>query len=185
MSGKTDHELIYEAQAGDRAAFSMLVERHYKFMFRSAWQWLGGKQEAEDMAQEAAIKLAQNINSFRFESAFTTWLYRLTINTAKDYCKVKNRNNAREQPLFEDVEFVSPELSAEQQLMHKDVLQALAALPEQLSETVIIVCWQGLSHKEAGEIMECPEGTVSYRVHEARKKIAEKLELKGKEKRHG
>ena len=181
----TDHELIYKAQAGDRQSFSMLVERHYEFMFKIAWQWCGVREDAEDIAQNAAIKLAAYIDAFRFESSFTTWLYRLVINTAKDYYKVKNRKAAREKPLFEDVKYVSPEPSPEQKLMYKDVLIVISALPESLKETVILVFWQGLSHKEAGEVLECPEGTVSWRLHEARKKITGALETGQKGARHG
>ncbi|MFH1158087.1 MAG: RNA polymerase sigma factor [Pseudomonadota bacterium] len=185
MAGITDHELIYKAQAGDRPSFSMLVERHYRLMFRVAWQWCGVREDAEDIAQEAAMKLAAHIGAFRFESAFTTWLYRLVINAAKDYYKAKNRKTAREQPIFEDVQYASPEMSPEQKLMHKDVLIAISALPEPLKEAVVLVCWQGLSHKEAGEVLECPEGTVSWRLHEARKKIAGALETGQKGACHG
>ncbi|MCK5556526.1 MAG: helix-turn-helix domain-containing protein, partial [Alphaproteobacteria bacterium] len=66
----TDHELIYKAQAGDRQSFSMLVERHYKLMFRVAWQWCGIREDAEDIAQEATMKLAANIDTFRVRSFF-------------------------------------------------------------------------------------------------------------------
>jgi len=181
----TDHELIYKAQAGDRQSFSMLVERHYRLMFRIAWQWCGVREDAEDIAQEAAIKLAAHIDAFKFKSSFTTWLYRLVINTAKDYYKSKNRKATREQPIFEDVQYASQEPSPEQKLIYKDILTAISALPESLKETVILVFWQGLSHKEAGETLECPEGTISWRLHEARKKITEALETKQKGARHG
>ena len=185
MVETTDHELIYKAQAGDRQSFSMLVERHYKLMFKVAWQWCGVREDAEDIAQEAAIKLAANIDTFRFESSFTTWLCRIVINTIKDYYKAKNRKTAREQPIFEDVQYTSLEPSPEQKLIYKDVLIAISALPESLKETVILVFWQGLSHKEAGETLKCPEGTISWRLHEARKKITGTLETRQKGARHG
>ena len=185
MAEPDDHTLAREAQAGNRQSFAMLVERHYRFMFKVAWQWCGVREDAEDIAQEASMKLAQRIDAFRFESSFTTWLYRLVINTAKDYYKSKNRCNLNEQPLFEDVVHASEEPSPEQKLEQKDVLKALAGLPEQLKETVVLVCWQGLSHKEAGDILDCPEGTISWRVHEARKKIAKYLDLQKKVKCHG
>jgi RNA polymerase sigma-70 factor (ECF subfamily) len=185
MDERTDHELIYAAQAGDRRAFSALVERHYRFMFRVAWQWCGSRTDAEDIAQDAAIKLAQNIGAFRFEAAFTTWLYRLVVNAAKDHFKAKNRTDGREQPMFEDVQYASAELSPEERLECKDVLKALSKLPDEMRETVMLVCWRGMSHKEAGEALDCAEGTISYRVHEARKKIAELLEIEKKVKRHG
>lgn len=185
MSHADDHGLVREAQGGSREAFAALVERHYGLMFKVAYQWCGVREDAEDIAQDCAIKLAQNLQAFRFESAFTTWVYRLVINAAKDYYKAKNRRNARETPLFEDVVHASEEPSPEKKLEQKDVLKALSDLPEQLRETVILVCWQGLSHKEAGDILDCSEGTVSWRVHEARKKIAERLDIEKKVKRHG
>ncbi|MDE1152503.1 MAG: RNA polymerase sigma factor [Micavibrio sp.] len=178
-------ELISKAQGGDRQAFARLLEEHYGLMFKVAWQWCGVREDAEDIAQEASIKLAHNLSSFMFESAFTTWLYRLVINAAKDFYKAKNRRNARELPLYEDAIFISEELNPEEKLGHKDTLKAINSLPEQLKETVILVCWQGLTHREAAEVMDCEEGTISWRVHEARKKIADKLELEKKVKRHG
>lgn len=180
MSTAEENELIREAQGGNRRAFSTLVETHYKMMFKIAWQWCGVREDAEDIAQEASIKLAQNIGAFRFESAFSTWLYRMVINTAKDYYKAKNRRNTRETPIYEDMQYVSAEATPEERLEHKDVLKALNGLPDQLKETVILVCWQGMSHKQAGEVLECSEGTISWRVHEARKKIMEFMGDKAK-----
>ncbi len=185
MAQPDDEELISKAQGGDRRAFAALLERHYGLMFKTAWQWCGNREDAEDIAQDASIKLANNIASFMYESAFTTWLYRLTINAAKDYYKAKNRRNTREKPMFEDAVFISEDLTPEEKLSHKDTLKAIEALPESLKETVILVCWQGLTHKEAAEILECEEGTISWRIHEARKKIAVQLELEKKGKRHG
>jgi RNA polymerase sigma-70 factor (ECF subfamily) len=186
MVQRDDDELVSEAQAGNREAFAALMERHYGLMFKVAWQWCGVREDAEDIAQEASIKLAQNLRSFKFESAFTTWLYRLVINAAKDYYKSKNLRHSRELPMFEDAIFISEELNPEQKLAHKDTLKAINALPEQLKETVLLVCWQGLTHKEASQALDCEEGTISWRIHEARKKIAETLEIEKKKKvQHG
>ena len=186
MTQEDDFDIVRRAQSGDRAAFSMLVERHYGLMFKVAWQWCGVREDAEDIAQECAIKLARQVGAFRFESAFTTWLYRMVINTAKDYFKAKNRRNDREKPMFDDaIYFASEEPSAEQKLQDKDVLKAVNGLSEQLKETVLLVCWQGLSHKEAGVALGCSEGTISWRIHEARKKITESLDLEKRGKRHG
>ncbi len=184
MIKRDDDELVSEAQSGNRQAFADLLERHYGLMFKVAWQWCGVREDAEDIAQDASIKLAQNISGFMFESAFTTWLYRLVINCAKDYYKAKNRRNAREMPMHEDAVYISEDLTPEQKLSHKDTLKAISDLPEQLRETVILVCWQGMTHAEASDVLDCEEGTVSWRIHEARKKIAETLEIK-KVKRHG
>lgn len=184
MIKRDDEELVSEAQSGNRRAFEDLLERHYGLMFKVAYQWCGMREDAEDIAQDASIKLAQNISAFMFESAFTTWLYRLVINCAKDYYKAKNRRNSREMPMYEDAVYISEDLTPEQKLSHKDTLKAISDLPETLRETVILVCWQGMTHAEASDVLECEEGTVSWRIHEARKKIAETLEIK-KVKRHG
>ena len=184
MIKRDDDELVSEAQSGNRQAFAALLERHYGLMFKVAYQWCGVREDAEDIAQDASIKLAQNISGFMFESAFTTWLYRLVINCAKDYYKAKNRRNSRETPMFEDAVYISEDLTPEQKLSHKDTLKAISDLPDTLRETVILVCWQGMTHAEASDVLECEEGTVSWRIHEARKKIAETLEIK-KVKRHG
>lgn len=180
-----DHSLVKSAQAGDRRAFAMLVERHYRSMFKIAWQWCGNREDAEDIAQDSAIKIAQNIRSFSFDAAFTTWMYRIVINAAKDYYKAKNRRGSREMPLFDDVEYVSGAPDPERQAQSKDVLRIIHALPESLRETVVLVCWHGMSHKEAGAVLDCPEGTISWRVSEARKKIAAELDMQKKGKRHG
>jgi RNA polymerase sigma-70 factor (ECF subfamily) len=179
---KPEDDLIRLAQQGDRQAFAALVRTHYALMFKCAWKWCGRRDDAEDIAQEAAIKLAENIRAYRFESAFTTWVYRIVINTAKDYYKAKNRRSARETPLYDDAVYVSAAPSPEQQLEARDTLAAVHALDEPYKETLMLVCWQGLSHREAGEILDCPEGTVSWRISEARKKISAFL---GREKRHG
>lgn len=184
MIKRDDDELVSEAQSGNRQAFAGLLERHYGLMFKVAYQWCGVREDAEDIAQDASIKLAQNISGFMFESAFTTWLYRLVINCAKDYYKAKNRRNSRETPMYEDAVYISEDLTPEQKLSHKDTLKAISDLPETLRETVVLVCWQGMTHAEASDVLDCEEGTISWRIHEARKKIAETLEIK-KVKRHG
>ena len=170
MVEKTDHELIYGAQGGDRASFSMLVERHYRFMFKVAWQWCGTKEDAEDIAQEAAIKMARYMSDFRFESAFTTWLYRLVINTAKDFYKAKNRKSAREGALYEDVEYVSPDLTPEQKMMHKDVLKAIAALPEKQRAAVLMHKYEEMEYSQIAKVLNCSESAVKsllFRAYEA------------------
>jgi len=78
-SDMTDETLIKQAGAGDGSAFACLVERYYTIMYKMAYKYAGNQEDAEDIAQDSAIKLARNIDSYRFDAAFTTWLYRLVI----------------------------------------------------------------------------------------------------------
>ena len=86
--------LIKQAQNGDRGAFDSLLRAHYDAMYRMAFKWCGNKADAEDITQNACIKLARSIGTFRFQSEFATWLYRLVINTAKDWAKARPPQSA-------------------------------------------------------------------------------------------
>lgn len=178
MDKNNDKELIKRAQGGDAQAFEALANAYYETMFRMAYKFCGNRQDAEDVTQEACMKLARNIGSFRHDSAFTSWLYRLTINTAKDWYKSNNRHPKSD----EGLETAQAGENNEQQLYAKQVIAALHDLPEGERDAVILVLSEGLSHKEAGKILGCKESTVSWRIHEARKKLGA---LFGKEQKYG
>lgn len=165
----TDAELIESANNGNAHAFSTLVERHYMTIYKMAYKYLGNQSEAEDVTQEACIKLARSLDSYRFDAAFTTWLYRLVINTAKDYIKKNSRTHKNEKPIYEDTLCIAAPDDQEQSAIQREVLNTVAELPEKLRDVVILVCWQGLSHKEAGDVLDINENTVSWRLHEVRK----------------
>ena len=93
MLQPADNDLITKAQGGDKSAFEALVRENYDVMFRIAFKWCGNQEDAEDITQNACIKLARNIDGFQFKSAFTSWLYRLVINTAIDYRAVFGRQS--------------------------------------------------------------------------------------------
>lgn len=171
---RTDAELVRRAQGGDRAAFAALCARHYDYMFRIAWQWCGRREDAEDIAQDAAVKFARAIGDYRSDAALTTWLYRLVINTAKDHVKAKRRHQS--EPLFEDGDYAGGAPSPEDRVMQGEALRAIHALPPELKETVLLVHGQGLSHRQAAAALDCAEGTVSWRLHEAKKRLAHLLE---------
>ncbi len=177
MNKDEEHRLIRAAQGGDAQAFEALVNMHYETIYRMAFKWCGNKTEAEDIAQEACIKLARGIKAFRFESAFTSWLYRLVINTAKDWYKKVNR-----QPSSDGLEAVQTNDTTEEQVYAREVLSEVYKLPESEKEALILVMGEGLSHKEAAKILGCKESTVSWRIHEARKKLGAAL---GKEQKYG
>lgn len=171
----SDDALIREAIDGNSYAFEQLVRRHYMMMYKVAFKWCGRREDAEDIAQNACIKLGQNIRSFRFDAAFTTWLYRIVINTAKDY-KRKQRN---EVPLFEEMDLPASGQNQEDTLMAKQLLMVVERLPPKLREAVILVFCEDMSHRQAAEVLGCAESTVSWRIHQARKKIDNSLEKGG------
>ena len=161
---------IRAAQAGDGRAFEGLLENCYDIIYRFAYRWCGNRSDAEDITQLACIKLAQSLGQFRFEAAFTSWLYRLVINCAKDWYKSQNRHQ------HGDIdEWIEPEAAADQAAENGIYLQQVLHLLDQLAdgfkETALLVHGEGLTHAEAAEILQLKESTVSWRLHEIRKQL--------------
>lgn len=178
MKHLDDSALVERVKAGDKAAFSVLLARHYTLIFRAAWKWCGVRQDAEDIAQNVCLKLASGLHQYRGEAAFTSWLYRVTLNAAKDYTKSQPSRRGREVACEILERFVCDTPSAEASLISRALYHCIAALPEKLRMAVLLVCAEGLSHAEAGGVLECKEGTVSWRLSEARKQLAVCLEGK-------
>ena len=161
--------LIRQAQQGDEAAFEQLLHNCYDSMFRMAMKWCGDRANAEDITHQACLKLARGLGQFRFESAFQSWLYRLVINCAKDWQKANQRFEHDE--LQETTRSGAGSANAEGEIQLRQVLQQIDALGEGYRETVILVFGEGLSHREAAEILEVKESTISWRIHEIRKRL--------------
>jgi RNA polymerase sigma-70 factor, ECF subfamily len=173
-----DFALIERAQKGDRRAFEALLERHYDVMYRIAFRWCGNRADAEDIAQNACIKLARAIDGFRFQSAFVTWLHTLVVNTAKDWSKARG---APTQDIAAGPEPAQPP-DGEQKVYANQVMAHVRGLPDREKEALLLVFVEGLTHSETAAIMNCKESTVSWYIHEARKKLQSLLML---ERRHG
>lgn len=158
-------ETIKRAQRGDREAFSRLLDDHYALMYRFAFKYCGQRADAEDVTQQACVKLARVLPQFRFQSAFTTWLYRLVINCALDW--------HRRQPATGDPELAEPvvDSNAEPAVMLRQVLTRVQAMGEGYCETLVLVHGEGLTHAEAAAVLELKESTVSWRLHEIRKRL--------------
>lgn len=169
MSSDDKHHLIQAAQCGDGQAFSQLLEKCYDQLFRFAFRWCGNRVDAEDVTQLACIKLAQSIGQFRFEAAFSSWLYRLVINCAKDWQRSQGRHQ------HDDLEEAAAEIrhdhAAETGIYLRQVLQWLDSLAEGFKETALLVHAEGLTHAEAAAILQVKESTVSWRLHEIRKQL--------------
>ena len=162
--------LVGLAKAGDRAAFGQLVEEHYDFIFRTACKWTGRKSDAEDIAQEVCIKLATAIQSFDGRSAFTSWLYRVTLNMVRDM----QRSSSRRDRNIDAFTLVHPEDDPgeqEEATTAREIWTAVSELPEKQREAIMLVYAEDMSHAEAAGIMGCKEATVSWHIHEAKKTL--------------
>ena len=161
-----DPDLIRRAQAGDAASFASLVDLHYDTIYRFAWKWCGHAANAEDIAQLACIKLAGSLTQFRFQAAFTSWLYRLVISCAHDWQRGQQRHEHEALPEDEPTADAS---RTEDGIYLAQLLDQLDELGEGMKETALLVHAEGLSHAEAGEILGVAESTVSWRIHVIRK----------------
>lgn len=165
-----DETLIRRAVGGDRKAFSELVERHYDFIFRTACKWCGKVTDAEDVAQEVSIKLASALKSFDGRSAFTSWLYQVTLNAVRDMQRARTRRGRH----VDSYAQVAPDEylpDQEDSLANKELWEAVRRLPPQQRDAVLLVYAEGMNHAEAGAVMGCKEATVSWHVHEAKKTL--------------
>jgi len=162
--------LIALAQAGDRLAFGMLVEEHYDLIYRAAYKWSGARADAEDIAQEVCVKLATALRGFDGRSAFSTWLYRVTLNTVRDMQRAKGRRVRQVQALRE----VSPAdhpPDQEDEAATNELWRAVRNLPEKQRDAVLLVYAEDLTHAAAATIMGCKEATVSWHVFEAKRAL--------------
>ena len=161
-----DENLIRRAQAGDATAFAELLDLHYDTIHRFAWKWCGHAANAEDIAQQACLKLAGSLSQFRFQAAFTSWLYRLVVSCAQDWQRSQQRHEHDEMP-DEDSTFETS--NAEDGIYLSQVLAQLSLLGEGMKETALLVHAEGMSHAEAGAVLGVSESTISWRVHTIRK----------------
>ncbi len=181
-----DQELVLRAQAGDKRAFEMLVIKYQRKLARLLGRLVRDQAEVEDVTQEAFIKAYRALPSFRGDSAFYTWLYRIGINTAKNYLVASGRraptsttHDSEEAEGFEEGDQLRDVNTPENELASKQIAEIINAtmeqLPEELRTAISLREIEGLSYEEIAEIMNCPIGTVRSRIFRAREAIAEKL----------
>lgn len=166
----SDSELIGLAKDGDRGAFGRLVERHYDFVHRVAWRWCGRKADAEDIAQDVCVRLGRAIRDYRGGGAFTTWLYAMTLNAARDHARRSARESARTEAYGVHA-LISGEAPEEPDGQAEALWAAVRKLPDKQRDAVLLVYGEGLSHAAAAEAMAISETTVSWHIHEAKKRL--------------
>ena len=164
-----DDTLIKQAQSGDSVAFARLLEWVYDIIFRFAFKWAGDKSDAEDITQMACVKLARVISQFRFESAFTSWLYRLVINCAHDWRRKERPELKADLASTEEPVTSSRTVEASSEL--DQVLQRVDSMGKDFKETLLLVLAEGLTHAEAAQVLDTKESTISWRIHEIRKRL--------------
>jgi RNA polymerase sigma-70 factor (ECF subfamily) len=165
--------LIRGAQRGEAACFAALVDRHYDTIYRFAWKWCGHRANAQDVAQLACIKLAGSLGQFRFQAAFTSWLYQLVVSCARDWQRAQRRHEHDALP--EDAP--EPDAGAEDSIYLAQLLEQLDELGTGMRETALLVHAEGLSHAEVGTILGVSESTISWRIHTIRKHMNQREAL--------
>jgi RNA polymerase sigma-70 factor (ECF subfamily) len=179
LNDLVEPDLVGRAAGCNEAAFAALVRAHYDGIYRMAWRWLGSREDAEDVAQDVCIKLGKAIRGFRGEAEFTTWLYRLTYNATLDFMRARRRSRRNQEPevvvLFRDRIGESPDANVSGGELWKEV----RSLPAQQRDAVLLVYAEDMTHAEAAGVMGCSEKTVSWHLHEARKRLKTRLQEVG------
>jgi RNA polymerase sigma-70 factor (ECF subfamily) len=166
----SDAILVNRAQSGDAQAFGQLIERHYDMILRLGYRMLGSQSLAEDLAQDVCCALPKKLNSFRGDAKFSTWLYRVVINAAKDILrKQKTRKNA--QHGWSDMFEMQQQDANEKARDRAWLAQAMKTLPVDLREILVLTLAEDLSHAEASAVLGVPMGTISWRISEAKKHL--------------
>ncbi len=181
-----DWELVQRVQKGDKKAFDLLVLKYQRKVMGLLARIIGSQSEVEDIAQETFIKAYRALPQFRGESAFYTWLYRIAINTARNWLSSSDRklnypdtleNKDGETFSHSDnlIDIATPESSMVTQEIVRTVNEAIETLPEDLRMAIVLREMEGLSYEEIAQAMGCPVGTVRSRIFRAREAIAAKL----------
>ncbi len=183
---EADQALVERVQAGDKQAFGLLVTKYQRKLIRLVSRLVRDQAEAEDVAQEAFIKAYRALPNFRGESAFYTWLYRIGINTAKNWLVANRRrtptssdvsNEDAEQ--YDEGELLRDVDTPERVLMSKQIVEvvnaAMERLPDDLKTAITLREIDGLAYEEIAQVMDCPIGTVRSRIFRAREAIAAEL----------
>ncbi|TBR37764.1 RNA polymerase sigma factor RpoE [Marinomonas agarivorans] len=177
----SDQELVERVQSGDKRAFDLLVLKYQYKVASLVSRYISDKHEAMDITQESFIKAYRAIGNFRGDSAFYTWLYRIAVNTAKNYLVGRNRrppssdvalDDEEEHTFFDELADIdTPESTLNKNRLEQTVYKVIENLPEELKMAIRFREFDGLSYEEIAQVMDCPVGTVRSRIFRAREAI--------------
>lgn len=177
----TDQQLVVRVQKGDKRAFDLLVLKYQYKVHSIVARFIRDSDEVKDVVQEAFIKAYRALPNFRGDSQFYTWLYRIAVNTAKNYLIARSRRPPSSDVELEDAEYYSgseqlkDQGSPENQLFRDElervINQAIVELPEDLRTAVTLREYEGLSYEDIASVMNCPVGTIRSRIFRGRESI--------------
>ena len=180
-----DQKLVVRVQKGDKTAFDLLVRKYQHKVAKLVSRYVRDRREVEDVTQEALIKAYRAIGGFRGESAFYTWLYRIAVNTAKNYLESQSRRppgsdmEIEGAELIESGEGLRDQATPERQMLTNEIAttvhRVLEHLPPDLRTAITLREIEGMSYEEIAEVMDCPIGTVRSRIFRAREAIDQEL----------
>ena len=160
----SENHLITLAIRGCEASFRHLFERYYPLIHAYAWKICGDSSAADDIAQQTFIKAASALPNYQQSNQFKPWIYRIALNTTRDHLRASSRYRHRLEQLETPQSQTSPEREK-----YEELAELLKKLSSSIQETVLLVFAQGLTQKEAAHVLQCPEGTVAWRISEARR----------------
>lgn len=180
LSIEDDYSIIRQIIDGDKSAFQVLVKRHKEKVRNIIYMTMNNSAMVDDIAQDVFITIYKNLKHFRFESLFTTWLYRITVNKCKDYIR---RMNVRKifSPLDDGFDVSEHQTPVENNDISKIVMDAISKLPVKLKMPLILKDIEGFSYQEISETLNCEMGTVKSRIFRGREKLKEILQPLEKE----
>lgn len=170
MTNEGDSELAARARNGDRTAFGQLLERHYDTAYRVAVRFTGSVEDGEDIAQDVCMSLVTKLRSFRGNSKFSTWLYSVVVNACRDHLR-KQKSAETLQSNYAVFRAMDSDDQAHDAERLGWLSEAVAGLEPKLRETAILILSEQLTHGQAAAALGCAETTVSWRMHEVRKKL--------------
>ncbi|OIN08719.1 RNA polymerase sigma factor RpoE [Oceanisphaera psychrotolerans] len=182
----TDQQLVERVQRGDKNAYSLLVKKYQHKVANLVSRYVSNPGDVPDVTQEAFIKAYRALPGFRGESAFFTWLYRIAVNTAKNYLVAQRRRPPGSDVEIDDAEYydggdglkelASPEHLVLSEEIKRAIFETIDALPEDLKTAITLREMEGMSYEEIANVMDCPVGTVRSRIFRAREAIDKRVQ---------